>query len=97
MAEYINRYEALVKLQDKFYCQCTPKVFDEILSIIKKIPAVDVEKVKHGYWKVVSDISDCVDGECSICGYTDVFDESGFYNYCPECGAKMDKKGGANK
>ena len=33
-----------------------------------------------------------VDCECSACGYTDCFDcESGAYNYCPDCGCKMDE------
>lgn len=49
-------------------------------------------EVKHGKWKICDSDLDWVEGECSVCGYTDCFDESGFYKYCPECGARMDEK-----
>lgn len=53
----------------------------------------DYAEVKHGEWIIVNNRDfEQVDAKCSICGYTDVFDETGFYKYCPECGAKM--KGG---
>ena len=62
-----------------------------IVSLIEKAPEVDVYKL--GEWIIVDTDLDYVEAKCSICGYTDVFDETGFYKYCPECGAKM--KGGA--
>ena len=41
----------------------------------------DVQPVKHGRWKWSEG------GQCSECG----FHNSNFgYNYCPNCGAKMD-------
>ena len=54
--------------------------------------AADVEPVKHGHWTEtvipweVPDY-DCV---CSLCG------KSGLpiYNFCPNCGAKMDEENG---
>lgn len=64
------------------------------VSVLKEIPAADVVEVKHGKWEIVDSDLDWVEGKCSACGYTDCFDESGFYKFCPECGAKMgeDKK-----
>ena len=52
----------------------------------------DREEVVHGEWKIVREENayDYVEAECSVCGYTDCFDEGAFYNYCPNCGAKMD-------
>lgn len=47
---------------------------------------------KHAHWIVVGGDLGYVDCKCSACGYTDCFDdESGLYNYCPECGQKMDE------
>lgn len=51
------------------------------------IPAADVVEVRHGYW---------VDGKCghykicSECKQIADFD----FDYCPNCGAKMDGKDG---
>lgn len=64
-----------------------------LVRLIERAPEVDVYKL--GEWKIVDTDLDYSEAQCSICGYTDVFDETGFYKYCPECGAKM--KGGANK
>lgn len=54
------------------------------------IPAADVSPVRHGYWKMNSDRPDNI-----ICTNCDVgFDvwkhESKDFNYCPNCGAKME-------
>lgn len=61
---------------------------------IARFPKADVEEVKHGKWK---------DGHCTNCGTSKFvvkivrgFDEvlyeyEGEANYCPNCGAKMDK------
>lgn len=64
---------------------------------VKDHPAADVVEVVHGKWDIVDCGSGWVDGKCSVCGYTDCFDESGFYIYCPDCGAKMDGKVGDEK
>ena len=51
---------------------------------ISKIPAADVEEVKHGEW--------IEDGEyqiCSVCGEEHHWDEYRA-TYCEDCGAKMD-------
>lgn len=54
-----------------------------------------LEPVRHGWWKVFYEnlqeqLSGC---QCSVCGYTFLRRSSGFYNFCPNCGAKMDKGG----
>lgn len=61
-----------------------------IINIIKEEPIVDAER--HAHWIVVGGDLGYVDCKCSACGYTDCFDdESELYNYCPECGKKMNE------
>lgn len=46
---------------------------------IKNAPTIDAELVKHGRWE---------NGTCPNCGQVD-FSKP---NYCPNCGAKMDRE-----
>lgn len=57
------------------------------LDLIDDIPTADVEEVRHGKW--VNDQGN--EYRCSGCGYSYINATSdGNYNYCPNCGAKMD-------
>ena len=50
---------------------------------VRNAPTIDAVPVVHGKWKWSHG------GQCSECGYHNSnFD----YNYCPNCGAKMDGK-----
>ena len=56
---------------------------------------LQAEEVKHGHWIEVQRIHEkdhtaiC---ECSLCGDTVwVYDGQRAWNYCPNCGAKMDE------
>ena len=61
---------------------------NDFIVIPKDTPAADVAPVVHGRWEC-----GC---QCSVCG-----DRHGpynsrhrpYYNYCPNCGAKMDEEG----
>lgn len=61
---------------------------------IKAIPTADVQEVRHGKWVYVDGDLGWADCKCSECGYTDLFEDCTecFYNFCPECGAKMDEE-----
>lgn len=90
MAEYIEREALLEKARE-----LAGGVFGtpRIIVAIKNAPAADVVKVKHGYWTTDDDPifgRMCV---CSICGSCPTME----YKYCPYCGAKMDKKEGAEE
>lgn len=63
----------------------------EMLSI-KSAPAVDVQEVKHGKWKLrYEDWRKQIPGdECSACGFQHYGACISHYHYCPNCGAKMD-------
>ncbi len=50
---------------------------------VSRLPTIDAVPVKHA--KLVNPNPF---GECSICGY--LIDIRQEYNYCPNCGAKMD-------
>ena len=52
---------------------------------IDKIPAADVQKVRHGTWKI--ELSYFV---CPCCGFAPGSTRP--YRYCPMCGLKMDEK-----
>ena len=61
---------------------------DKAWANINKIPAADVAPVVHGHW-IRQDESftryKCSNPECGVENC------SGFENYCPNCGAKMDE------
>lgn len=64
---------------------------EHFLRMIALAPDADVEPVVHGEWKktAYTGVS-----RCSCCdkpsSTPDCLDE--FFNYCPNCGAKMDKE-----
>lgn len=70
--------------------------FRDVKSIIRSIPAADVAPVVHGKWMVKQiDSFRKFEITCSVCGWTgidnyDSYDDPADYNYCPNCGAKMD-------
>ena len=55
---------------------------------IKVLPAADAVPVVHGRWEQTEApfMNECED--CSVCGYRTVWGHR--FNYCPNCGAKMD-------
>ena len=55
---------------------------------VKTIPTADVVEVVHGYWKGKPIAGYCT-VRCSVCGSA-FLDNEGRWNYCPNCGAKMD-------
>lgn len=57
--------------------------YEHVIEILDNIPAADVAPVVHGRWKRYGRNL----GECSNCG--EIVNIR--YNYCPNCGAKMDE------
>ena len=73
-------------------------VFKWLAEEFEIIPCeVEVAPVVHGEWIRCLDVDDCEYIECPICsgefydGDNDTFDKP--FNYCPNCGAKMDGDG----
>ena len=59
-----------------------------ILKSIDYAPSADAEPVRHGYWQV----GYFRDRVCSCCLHPDNELVDYPHPYCPNCGAKMDKK-----
>lgn len=86
--EYIER-EALIKdfeLMASVQPEYKQSTILGMVSTIKNRKAADVAPVVHGRW-VSNGISESILSGCSVCDFT-----CGAYsfNYCPNCGAKMD-------
>lgn len=63
---------------------------DIMCEMVDDLPDADVAEVIHGEWIYVDgDIGYNV-YRCSKCGKVISLDEKEIYNYCPNCGAKMD-------
>lgn len=103
MAKYIDR-EALIEWLKRIPLKdlsdgrglCRVIFEEDFKRAIKKIPKgiiVDVAPVVHGRWEKQSGLY-----SCSECGMTCPYDvqadviEYWACNYCPKCGAKMDRE-----
>lgn len=89
----MTREEAIKKINaiKKYLITGNPiwdvKEIDEVLNMA--IEALKQEPVKHGEWKCMAD---CGVTECDQCGWS-IEEYVGDYNFCPNCGARMDKGG----
>lgn len=81
MSDYISRDEIF----SVWRSMPKPASISSLTDAINRTPAADVEPVRHGRWKRYGRNL----GECSNCG--EIVNIR--YNYCPNCGAKMDLKG----
>lgn len=92
MSEYVDKQallDTLPSVKEDMQISLYGAVADFIIKV-NAIPAADVEPVKHGHWTetvIPGEVPD-YDCVCSLCG------KSGLpiYNFCPNCGAKMDKE-----
>ena len=82
MKEYIERAAALDVVKR------TSGDYVAAWSEIAHIPAADVAEVRHGKLNFLQeDMVLCYCGVCSVCrNYVQA------WNYCPNCGARMDKE-----
>ena len=103
MAEYIER-EAISEEIRKYYYKNPPNFsygegfdrgLDRVQIAILDAPAADVAPVRHGRWVSVPHKLAKV---CSVCNRDEPYKfddiDADVYDYCPNCGAKMD--GGAD-
>lgn len=68
-------------------------VLEQTIQDIKNEPTIDAEPVRHGKWEVKNECG-YEDMTCSVCrrvckDYGWFADE---WNFCPNCGAKMDEE-----
>lgn len=89
MAEYIDRDLVTAALK-KHGIIPNMRAHTAILSI----PAADVVEVRQGRW--VNTHSDSEFVQCCLCQYP-VYAAWNETNYCPNCGARMDKEAGTDE
>lgn len=95
MAEYIDRGKILELISCEMEKQKREYAFSDgvhcglerALGIVEDCPTADVAQVAHGWW-IFND--DWWDFRCSLCGSH--VGNIKKLNYCPNCGAKMDKE-----
>ena len=64
-------------------------ILADIKAHIELSPTIDAEPVRHGKW---IGYAGTIGNECSVCGkWIDVLQGTAEMNYCPNCGARMDK------
>lgn len=82
MSDYISREEAI---EDFEYCTRKNSTWtpQRVKTLLMRIPAADVEPVRHGRRKRYSTTM----MECSLYNKHTARHK---FNYCPSCGSKMD-------
>lgn len=65
--------------------------WNQAIKILMKSPTVDAVPVRHGRWIEQEKYTFGVMYDCSICDNR-ILDNGHSWNYCPNCGAKMDGK-----
>lgn len=98
MNDYIRRKEVYQKLHDAGGCDASDEwskgydaAIDVAIEIIENMPSTaDVAPVVHGHWIKVKHPYGNVNWykKCSLCGKCIDWQN---YNFCPNCGAKMDE------
>lgn len=96
MAKYIDR-EALEKAMTVAAVNGKDKdrrTWAKAICVLHDIPTVDLVPVVHGRWEYIPQTLNTLSQfRCPFCRWWSL-DPSidGAYNYCPNCGAKMDEK-----
>lgn len=129
--DYIKRetiLNALSELKNSMPFMTDKELLETVKKKVEKIPAEDVQEVKHGKWVLKAEYKSCAyhaTASCSECGWEwigkdgecvgnnkyvfgafvvggskeeaeqfviDNARKRKLYNYCPDCGAKMDKE-----
>ena len=76
----------IAERQDKLSTGIEDCAFYEAIQIVRNAPIIEAEPIKYGYWEWVDGSPDNYDLKCTVCGG---LQDSGFWERCPYCGAKM--------
>lgn len=94
MADYISRNKAINAIKNlessmpakDNYAEGYDAALGRVLIAVRGVPpTADVQPIRHGRW--------INDGDCMLCSCCNYAYNSWFMgsNYCPNCGARMDK------
>ena len=86
---YVEKEKVLEIAKDEYYSDFHKSMADltSLRELLEDTPAADAVEVRHGYW---------IDGKCGhykICSECNQIADF-YFDYCPNCGAKMDGKDG---
>ena len=84
MSDLLSRGKLFNKL-------ATAQTLADAFAVIQGMDTEDAEYVRHGRWTDGTGIEGAWN-YCSVCGEQAI----DLYDYCPNCGAKMDGKGNGN-
>lgn len=79
-------------IEESLWDRLPQHVKDEINGIINSKPK-EMTEVVHGEWV----LNDDQVYECNDCGYIPSFDGYTYFNYCPNCGAKIERREDGNR
>lgn len=89
----IDRGKLLMQMMHKFHYElpdgCNNPLYGDVIKVIEDAPLIEVEPVRHGRVIVHDGFEDEYYEYCSECKSKDVRVGD---NYCPNCGAKMEKE-----
>ena len=88
MAEYIDINEAIIDFG--FEWDDIAPTRDEFINFLKSRKRANVKEIVYGRWIEKEKYTFGVMYDCSICGDR-ILDNGHSWNYCPNCGAKMDE------
>ena len=100
MSEYVSKEELKeffegieITVAGRIRAEVIIEVLQAIYNGVMKLPTTDAEPVRHGKWIYGNDFH-WYTASCNRCGYqrrTDIkADRWNQWNYCPNCGARMD-------
>lgn len=90
MARYIDA-DKMIEDTEAMKIAYTSVSLDGIIKYIEENIAADVQEVRHGKWKVAGMFDDFVKCSCCEAMYPMYNADGKPFDYCPDCGAKMDE------
>lgn len=92
MAEYIEREAAIDAIMNVYVRTAGYKARERVFEAeeaVHRLPVAAVAPVVHGWWIEQEKYTFGTMYDCSICGNR-ILDNGHAWNYCPNCGARMD-------
>ena len=89
--DLIDRDELRMIVYATERCNGKTALIEALNTIINSVPTVDAELVRHGKWKKIKGTINC--SACESSSWSMPFEGLvTSFNYCPNCGAKMDRE-----